>query len=332
MFNNVDTFENAGVLYFLILIPLLIVWYWFRHRQQHASLQISTIQPFAALGHSVKEVALHCLFALKLIAIALLIIALARPQSTLTKRDVNIEGIDIIMSMDISGSMLAEDFKPNRLEAAKKVAQEFIKGRDEDRMGLVIFSGESFTQCPLTSDHQVLTNLFAEIKSGMIEDGTAIGDGLATAVNRLKESKAKSKVIILLTDGVSNMGSLDPISAAEIAKNFNIRIYTIGVGSMGMAPYPVQTPFGKQYQSIEVNIDEDILQQVADMTHGRYFRATDNKKLAEIYTAIDKLEKSKIDVTRYEQKHEEFHLFAILAAIVLLLEILLRNSWLRTNA
>jgi len=226
--------------------------------------------------------------------------------------------------------MLAEDFNPNRLEAAKKVAEDFVAGRPNDRVGLVIFSGETFTQCPLTTDHSVLLNLFKDVKSGMIEDGTAIGDGLATAVNRLKESKAISKVIILLTDGENNMGALDPISAAEIAELYGIRVYTIGVGTLGTAPYPVQTPFGKQYQNIEVKIDEPMLNDIASMTDGKYFRATDNKKLEEIYHEIDELEKSKIDVTEFRKKNEEFLPLVLVAALLFLLELFLRNTVFRT--
>jgi Ca-activated chloride channel family protein len=216
------------------------------------------------------------------------------------------------------------------LEASKDVASEFIKGRPDDRIGLVIFSGESFTQSPLTSDHSMIRNLFKDIKSGMIEDGTAIGDGMATSVNRLKESEAISKVIILITDGVNNSGSIDPYSAAEIAKLYGIRIYTIGVGTMGMAPYPVQTPFGIQYQNMEVKIDEAILQEVAELTGGKYFRATSNRKLQEIYEEIDQLEKSKIDVTEFSRKHEEFLPLALLALAFLALELLFRYTIFRT--
>ncbi len=233
--------------------------------------------------------------------------------------------------MDVSSSMLAQDLRPDRLEAAKDVASEFIGGRPDDRIGLVIFSGESFTQSPLTSDHSMIRNLFKDIKSGMIEDGTAIGDGLATSINRLKESDAISKVIILITDGVNNSGSIDPLSAAEIAKMYGIRIYTIGVGTMGVAPYPVQTPFGIQYQNMEVKIDEEILEQVAEVTGGQYFRATSNRKLKEIYAEIDQLEKSKIDVTEFSRKHEEFLPLALLALAFFVMEILLRNTLFRTT-
>jgi Ca-activated chloride channel family protein len=264
-----------------------------------------------------------------MIALALLIIVLARPQSTDRFQDVSTEGIDIVLALDISGSMLARDFKPDRLEASKNVATEFISGRPYDRIGLVVFSGESFTQCPLTTDHAVLINLMREIQSGMIEDGTAIGMGLATAVNRIKDSEAKSKVIILLTDGVNNRGEIAPATAAGIAKTFGIRVYTIGVGTQGMAPYPVQTPFGTQYQNMPVEIDEDILKEIAQTTGGRYFRATDNDKLVQVYNEIDKLEKSKIDVKQFIRKEEKYLNIAISAFSLLVLEILLRNTILR---
>ena len=230
-------------------------------------------------------------------------------------------GIDIIISMDISGSMLAQDLKPDRLEASKNVALDFISARPNDRMGLVIFSGESFTQCPLTTDHQVLKNLFKDVKSGLMEDGTAIGMGLATSVNRLKDSQAISKVIILLTDGVNNQGSIPPMDAAVIAEKFDIRVYTIGVGTEGFAPYPFKTPFGTTvYQDIEVQIDEKTLQDIATTTNGKYFRATSNKDLKEIYLEIDKLEKSKIDVKEFSKKNEEFRILILIALGLLLIE------------
>jgi len=226
--------------------------------------------------------------------------------------------------------MLAEDLKPNRLEAAKEVAVEFINSRPDDRIGLVIFSGESFTQCPLTTDHAKLINLFNDIKFGLIDDGTAIGDGLATAVNRLKESKARSKVIILLTDGVNNMGSIDPQSAAEVASIYGIRIYTIGAGTIGYAPTPVRTPFGMQYAQMEVKIDEPLLKKISAMTNGKYFRATNKKKLEDIYKEIDRMEKSKIDVTEFKRKKEEFMIFALIGLVLFGFEIILRYTLLRT--
>jgi Ca-activated chloride channel homolog len=225
--------------------------------------------------------------------------------------------------------MLAEDFKPNRVEAAKKVAAEFIDGRPSDRIGVVVFSGQSFTQCPLTTDHDVLKNLLKNIKIGMIEDGTAIGNGLATSVTRLKDSKAISKVVILLTDGINNKGEIDPQTAGEIAKLYGIRVYTVGVGTNGMAPYPFQTPFGVQYQNMKVEIDEGLLKKIANETDGKYFRATDNAKLRSIYKEIDKMEKSKIDVTVFHKKKEEFLIFALIAACLLVAEFLLRTTFFR---
>ena len=219
--------------------------------------------------------------------------------------------------------MLAEDFRPNRIEAAKNVAIEFIEGRQNDRIGLVVFAGESFTQCPLTLDHAIMKNLLQEVKSGMIEDGTAIGLGLATAVSRLKESNSKGRVIILLTDGVNNRGFIDPLTAAGIAQSFNIRVYTIGVGTVGMAPYPVQTPFGVRYQNVPVEIDEALLEKIADQTGGKYFRAMDNKKLKAIYNEIDRLEKTKIEVTQFRRHTEEFYNAAMVAGFFLLVELLL---------
>lgn len=330
MWNNVE-FASPFYLYLLFVIPLLGIWYWYRHTSDQADIQVSGTEGFDKTPKSIKQYFYFALYLLRASAIALLIVALARPQTTSSRQDVTIEGIDIVLALDVSSSMLAMDLKPDRLEAAKEVASEFISGRQNDRFGLVIFSGESFTQAPLTTDHAVIKNLFKNVKSGMIEDGTAIGDGLATSVNRLKDSKAVSKVIILLTDGVNNMGSLDPLSSAEIAKLYGVRIYTIGVGSEGNAPYPVQTPFGRQTQYMEVKIDEALLQQVAELTEGRYFRATSNRKLRDIYDEIDKLEKSKIDVTEFKKKKEEFLPYVLLAFLLLTLELLLRYTIFRSS-
>ncbi|MDZ7741407.1 MAG: VWA domain-containing protein [Bacteroidota bacterium] len=323
-------FANPEFFWLLLLIPVLITWYWFRHNSRNADIQLSTTSVFEETGKSLRQYAYHSLVVLRMLALALLIIALARPQSSSSTQNVSVEGIDIVMALDISSSMLAQDLKPDRLEAAKVVAQDFINGRPNDRVGLVVFSKETFTQVPLTTDHSVLKNIFTDIRSGILEDGTAIGDGLATAVNRLKESKAVSKVIILLTDGENNSGALDPISAAEIAKLYGIRIYTIGVGSRGTAPYPVPTAFGTRMQQIEVKIDEELLQQIADMTDGKYFRATSNQKLREIYDEIDQLEKSKIDVTEFTRKHEEFLVLALIALALFISEFILRNSIFKT--
>jgi Ca-activated chloride channel family protein len=329
MFSNIE-FANPGFLYLLVLVPMLTAWYWFRRGKSIPSLQVSNTDVFENTPRSIRHYLYHGMYIFRIIAISLLIVALARPQTSLKRQDVSIEGIDIVLGLDISGSMLAQDLKPDRLEAAKKVSQEFFKGRPNDRIGLVVFAGEAFTQCPLTTDHVIIDDMLADIKSGMIQDGTAIGDGLATAINRLKESQAVSKVIILLTDGQNNAGSIAPLSAAEIAKIYGIRIYTIGVGTMGFAPYPVQTPFGTQYQNMEVKIDEDLLKKVANMTDGKYFRATDNTKLREVYQEIDQLEKSKIDVTEFRKKHEEFLNLAIFALILLALETLSRLTLFRS--
>lgn len=329
MFSNIE-FAYPGFLYLLLLVPLMIAWYWFRHNRSIPDLQVSGTEVFENSTRSFRHYLYHLLFVLRLVAVALLIIGLARPQSTTKRQNVSIEGIDIVLGLDISGSMLAQDLKPDRLEAAKNVSLDFFKGRPNDRIGLVVFSGEAFTQCPLTTDHVIIEDMMDDIKSGIIQDGTAIGDGLATAINRLKESQAVSKVIILLTDGQNNAGSIAPLSAAEIAKIYGIRIYTIGVGTMGVAPYPVQTPFGIQYQNMEVKIDEDLLKKVANMTDGKYFRATDNTKLKEVYQEIDQLEKSKIDVTEFRKRHEEFLRLAVIALILLALEGLMRFTLFRS--
>jgi Ca-activated chloride channel family protein len=262
----------------------------------------------------------------------LLVVILARPQSTNRWQNESIEGIDIMLALDISGSMLAGDFTPNRIEASKDVAASFITGRPNDRIGIVLFGGESFTQCPLTTDHTVLINLLHDVNVGIIENqSTAIGLGLSNAVKRLKDSGAKSRVVILVTDGVNNTGSVDPLTAAEIAKTFGIRVYTIGVGTHGTAPYPVRDAFNRiYYEQMEVEIDEDILRQISAMTSGDYFRATSNLKLREIYSKIDVLEKSKINVHHYSRRYEEFRMFAVSALILLILEILLRITVLRT--
>jgi Ca-activated chloride channel family protein len=295
-------------------------------------LQISTTEALEKVPKSYKYYFLHVPFALRMLAFAFLIIVLARPQSTDNWSNQNIEGIDIMMVIDVSGSMLAEDLRPNRIEAAKTVGTEFISARTNDNIGLVVFAGESFTQCPLTTDKAALINLLNAVHSDMMESSnTAIGMGLANAVNRLKESSAKSKVVILLTDGSNNTGEIDPLTAAELAKTFGIRVYTIGVGTRGSAPYPVQTPFGTRRQMIEVDIDEGTLRKISGMTDGKYFRATDNKSLKAVYEEIDKLEKTKIQVREYSKKQEEYLPFAIAALILLILEILLRNTILRHN-
>jgi len=319
------TFAHPGFFWLLLLVPLMIAWYIWRNAQLQGNLRISSFSGFLRTKSS-KANWRHYSIALRSFAFIAMMIALARPQTALSWQNATTEGIDIIIATDISGSMLSEDLKPNRLEAGKNIAIEFIKARPDDRIGLVVFSGESFTQCPLTIDHDVLVNLFKDINNGMIEDGTAIGMGLATAVNRLKDSEAKSKVVILLTDGSNTTGSIPPVTAAEIAKKMNVRVYTVGVGTKGYAPYPVQTPFGIQRQQVPVTIDEPTLSKIAQITGGKYFRATDNAKLKAIYQQIDHLEKAKIAVTQYHKKTERFLPFALFAFFMLLLEFLLKNT------
>lgn len=323
MFNNI-IFANPGLLYVLFILVPVIAWYILRDRGFFASIQVSATEALANERITFRHILRHIIFALRVLAMALVIIVLARPQSVNRWQDVSTEGIDIMLALDISSSMLAQDLRPNRLEASKDVAIEFISGRPTDRMGLIVYSSESFTQCPLTTDHAVLVNLFNGIESGMIEDGTAIGMGLANAVGRLKDSRSKSKVVILLTDGVNNRGAIAPLTAAEIAKTFGIRVYTIGVGTQGMAPAPVQTPFGTRIQQVEVEIDEKVLREIAAKTDGRYFRATDNEKLREIYSEIDALEKSRIDVKEYSKREERYLGFGLAATLLLLLEALAR--------
>jgi Ca-activated chloride channel homolog len=323
-------FANPHFFWLLVLIPILTAVYIYYRRRRSVQMTFSSFEGLAGYRPSLRQRLNHVPFVLKMLGLAAVITALARPQSSSSGQNITTEGIDIVMALDISSSMLAEDLKPNRIEAAKKVAGDFIDGRPTDRIGLVVFSGESFTQCPLTSDHAVLRNLFGGIQSGLLADGTAIGEGLATAVNRIRNSKAKSKVIILLTDGINNIGAIAPLTAGEIAKTFGIRVYTIGVGTTGVAPYPFKTPYGIQYQNMEVQIDEDVLKQIANETGGKYFRATTTSKLKEIYADIDRMEKSKIDVTEFRHKTEEFYPLALLAILLFGADILLRYTLLRT--
>ena len=327
-------FANIEYLFLLVLLIPYIVWYVMKRKKTEPTLQVSTTRMYMKAPKSWKIYLLHTPFVLRTVAIIMVILILARPQTTDNWQNTEIEGIDIMLAVDVSTSMLAEDLKPNRLEAAKQVASEFINGRPNDNIGLTIFAGESFTQCPLTVDHGVLLNLFNSIKGdiaqrGLIEDGTAIGMGIANAVTRLKDSKAKSKVIILLTDGSNNRGDISPLTAAEIAKTFGVRVYTIGVGTQGKAPYPFQTAFGVQYMDVDVEIDEPTLKQIAATTGGQYFRATDNASLKEIYSEIDQMEKTKISVQEYSKKQEEYKNWALLVFALLLVEILLRNTLLR---
>lgn len=324
-------YEFANPKYFLILVLLvpMILWYIFREKRSHADLQFSSLRAFKGMKHAGRVWLRHVLFVLKVLAIVFLVTALARPQSSNSWQTYSSEGIDIMLALDISGSMLARDFSPDRLEAAKEVATKFILERPQDKIGLVVFAGESFTQCPLTTDQAVLVNLMRDVHSGMIEDGTAIGLGLANAVNRLKDSPGKSKVVILLTDGVNNRGVIAPVTAAELAKTYGIRVYTIGVGTYGEAPYPVQTPFGIQLQNMTVEIDEAVLKQIAAVTGGQYFRATDNDKLKQIYQEIDQLEKSKIEVKHFSKKQEQYFWFALIGMLLLISEGVLRYTLLR---
>lgn len=323
------TFANKGFLFLLLLIPALSVWYYFRQKYRESDVRFSSLMPFSEASSTRKERARHLPFILRMAALTLLIFALARPQSASHGENVYSEGIDIVLALDISGSMIAEDFHPNRVEAAKAVAQEFIDGRTNDRIGLVIFSSESFTQCPLTVDYAVLKNLLKPVKPGMIEDGTAIGLGIANAVNRLKDSKSKSKVIILLTDGVNNRGEIDPTTAAQIAASYGIRVYTVGMGTIGEAPYPTQTPFGIRYQMMPVDLDENALMKIAEITDGKYFRATDNATLEKIYKEIDRLEKTRIEVHSYRRFTELFYSYAGLALFLLMVDVGLSKTWLR---
>jgi Ca-activated chloride channel homolog len=325
-------FAHPDYFYLLFLLIPAVIWYIYRHNRVQGEIQVPQISNFKVLKSGLRIYLRHVPFVLRMLTMALLIVILARPQSTNRWENETVEGIDIMLALDISRSMLAGDFSPNRIEASKDIATEFVSGRPNDRIGLVLFGGESFTQCPLTTDHAALINLLRESKVGVIEDqSTAIGLGLANAVKRLKDSNAKSRVVILVTDGVNNAGSVDPLTAAEIAKTFGVRVYTVGVGTRGTAPYPVSDVFGNVfYQQVPVEIDEDILRQIAGMTNGEYFRATGNQKLKEIYRQIDTLEKSKVNVKQYSRKYEEYRVFGLAALLLVILEILLKNTFLRT--
>ena len=324
------TFASPAYLFLLLLLIPVVGWYIYELRKADASLQLSDTQTLGKQPKSARIYLLHVPFVLRVACITLLSIALARPQLTNRWSSESTEGIDIMMALDISGTMQAEDLKPNRLEAAKQVASDFVIARPNDQIGLVVFAGESFTQCPLTTDHAVLINLFKSVKFGMIEDGTAIGLGLANAVNRMKDSQTKSKVIILLTDGSNNRGEIDPQTAAEIAKTYGIRVYAIGVGSHGQARVPVQTPVGVQYMMMDSEFDESTLQRIANTTGGQYFRATDNSSLKSIYEQIDQLEKTKLRVREYAKRTDIFPPFIVAALLCLIAEIILRYFVLRT--
>ena len=315
-------FEYPHLLWLLVIPALLIVHYIYLElcgRRPH--LRVSDIRYWKAGGNSVLAYLRHAPMLLRTVALSMIIIAIARPRSSSKMDKIDTEGIDIVLAMDVSTSMLARDFTPDRISAAKDIAIEFISQRPSDRMGIVVFAGESYTQCPLTTDRATLINLMKEIQTGLIEDGTAIGNGLATAVARMQGSDAKSRVVILLTDGVNNRGEITPQTAADIAKTYGIRVYTIGVGANGTAPYPVITPWGVQMQDVEVEIDEDLLKGIAETTGGRYFRATDNTKLSEIYSEINKMEKARTTIDSFPVYKELFMDFALVALICLLLEV-----------
>jgi len=325
--NGIKFFKPEYFWLLLLILPMIAYYVW-KVKQARPRLQVSSLNAFAQYK-DVRNKFKHILFILRILSIIFLIIALAQPKKVESKNE-KTEGISIVMAIDISGSMTAEDFKPNRMEVAKKEAINFISGRPDDRIGIVAFAAESFTQCPLTSDHATAINLLRQLKSGIIEDGTAIGLGLANAVARLKNDDAKSKIIILLTDGVNNSGEISPITAADMAQQLGIRVYTIGIGKNGYAPFAVQTPFGKQYQQMKVEIDEKLLKQIADKTGGKYFRATNEDKLHEIYKEIDKMEKTLFEKDSTVHYKDYFLPFLFIGIILLMLEIILANTIFRT--
>ena len=322
-------FLNPKYLYLLLILIPLIVWYVIKLSKTQASFKLASTNAFKDLKPGFRVYMRHLPILLRILSIALIIIVIARPQSVNSWEETETQGIDIVLALDVSGSMLSQDLQPDRLQAAKKVASEFITDRNNDNIGLVVFAGESFTQCPLTTDHKVLLNLLNEIEFGIIEDGTAIGLGLATSVNRLKDSETSSRVVILLTDGTNNSGQIAPLTAADLARSYGIRVYTIGVGTTGMAPTPVQTPFGIRMQNMKVDIDEKTLTDIAVMTGGQYFRAQDTESLRMVYDEIDEMEKYLISVQNVTQRKEAFLPFALEALALILLELLLRRTWLR---
>ena len=315
-------FEYPILLWLLVIPALLVLHYIYVEKAgKRPHMRVSSVVPWKAGGRSVMSVLRHIPFILRTFALVMIVIAIARPRSSEELSKIDTEGIDIMLAMDVSTSMLARDLTPDRISASKDIAIEFISQRPSDRMGIAVFAGESYTQCPLTTDRASLINLMKEVQTDLIEDGTAIGNGLATAVARMKDSDAKSRVVILLTDGVNNRGEVSPQMAAEIARTYDVRVYTIGVGKEGMAPYPVMTPWGVEVQQVKVEIDEKLLSEIAEATGGRYFRATDNTKLAEIYSEINKMEKAKTTVDSFPVYEEKFTLFALLALAALMLEL-----------
>lgn len=327
---DIVRFENPRILWLLLVLVPMAVYYVYRTLQGRAAIRLSTVRGVERLRRTYRYWLRHTPFVLRCAVVALVIFAMARPQTAEDRQNINAEGIDIVMALDISGSMLARDFQPDRLSAAKDIGSKFILGRPTDRIGLVVFAGEAFTQSPITTDHVSLVNLMNQIQIGMIADGTAIGNGLATAVNRLKESDSPSKVIILLTDGVNNSGQIDPMTAAQIAADYGIRVYAIGIGSEGVAPTPVLNAWGAiDFVQAKVEIDEEILRRIAEETGGRYFRATDNTKLAEIYAEIDRLEKTEVEVENFVKYSEVYHVWLLLAIVLLVVEMLCRYLFLR---
>ena len=320
-------FAEKHWFWLFLLLPAMLIWYFVKLKKYEGEVHFSSFQNFKGLKKPLKARLRHLVLVMRLIGVSCIILALARPQSRSSWKDIKTEGIDIVISMDISLSMLAKDFKPNRLEVAKEVIIDFIDARPNDKIGLVIFSGEAFTQCPLTVDHKILKNMFPEIKAGMLDQGTAIGLGLADAVARLKDSKAKGKVIILISDGVSNVGEIAPITAGEIAKTYGLRVYTIGVGSKGKALQPVAMyPNGQlEYDYVDVDIDEPTMTKIAEMTGGKYFRALDKEGLKSTYQEIDRLEKTIISEKSFTNKAEHFLPLGIAALISLLMEFILKR-------
>ena len=332
MFKNI-IFANPEFFWLLLLLPIMLLWYWFWNKKSQANVTFSTTIAFKKTK-SWSDALYHLLFVLRMIAIALIVVALARPQTHSENAKTKItDGIDIVMAIDVSASMLSQDLKPNRFEALKKVASQFVKDRPNDRIGLVIYAGESYTKTPVTTDKSIILNALSEITYGQIEDGTAIGMGLATAVNRLKESKAKSRVIILLTDGVNNTGFIDPQTAAELAAEYGIKVYTVGIGTNGMAlsPYALNADGSIIYRMQQVDIDEPLMKKIAQVTKGRYFRATNNQKLQQIYDEINQMETTKIEEFKYTEVDEKFRWWVLVAGFLLLLEFVLKHTLLRND-
>jgi len=332
MFKNI-VFANPEFFWLLLLLPLMLLWYWYWNKKSQANVTFSTTIAFKKTK-SWSDALYHLLFLLRMIAIALIVVALARPQTHSENAKTKItDGIDIVMAIDVSASMLSQDLKPNRFEALKKVASQFVKDRPNDRIGLVIYAGESYTKTPVTTDKSIILNALSEITYGQIEDGTAIGMGLATAVNRLKESKAKSRVIILLTDGVNNTGFIDPQTAAELAAEYGIKVYTVGIGTNGMAlsPYALNADGSIIYRMQQVDIDEPLMKKIAQVTKGRYFRATNNQKLQQIYDEINQMETTKIEEFKYTEVDEKFRWWVLVAGVLLLLEFVLKHTLLRND-